>query len=120
MNFVIEPLLPNSKPMGITINPDIPVSVLEKHIEKVDLVLLMSVFAGYGGQKFIEESYERLQKVREMVNRINPDCIVEIDGGVNKDNARQLFECGADVLVAGSSVFGKPDPKKAIEELLFA
>ena len=105
---------------GITINPDIPVSVLEKHIEKVDLVLLMSVFAGYGGQKFIEESYERLQKVREMVNRINPDCIVEIDGGVNKDNAHQLFECGADVLVAGSSVFGKPDPKKAIEELLFA
>ena len=103
---------------GICINPDIPVSVLEPYIEKVDLVLLMSVFAGYGGQKFIEESYERLQQLKEIVDRKNPACIIEVDGGVNSDNAPKLFELGANVLVAGSSVFGKPDPKKAIEELL--
>lgn len=103
---------------GITINPDIPVSVLENYVEKVDLVLLMSVFAGYGGQKFIEESYDRLRQLKDIVDRKNPNCIIEIDGGVNKDNAPKLFELGANVLVAGSSVFGKPDPKKAIEELL--
>ncbi len=103
---------------GITINPDIPVKVLEKYIEKVDLVLLMSVFAGYGGQKFIEESYGRLQELKEMVDRINPQCRIEVDGGISEANAGKLFELGADVLVAGSSVFHADDPAKAIHNLL--
>lgn len=105
---------------GITINPDIPVKALEKYIKKVDLVLLMSVFAGYGGQKFIEESYDRLAELKEMVDRINPDCHIEVDGGVNRQNAGRLFELGANVLVAGSSVFGKENPTQAIHELLIA
>lgn len=105
---------------GIAINPDIPVSVLEKHIGQVDLVLLMSVFAGYGGQQFIEESYDRLTELTEMVKRINPQCRIEVDGGINKHNAGRLFELGADVLVAGSSVFKAEQPLVAIHELLTA
>ncbi len=105
---------------GIAINPDIPVSVLEKHIGQVDLVLLMSVFAGYGGQQFIEESYDRLAELTEMVKRINPQCRIEVDGGINKHNAGRLFELGADVLVAGSSVFKAEQPLVAIHELLTA
>lgn len=103
---------------GITINPDIPVNVLEEYAEKVDLILLMSVFAGYGGQKFIEESYERLKELKDIVQRKNPSCIIEVDGGVNVHNASKLFEIGADVLVAGSAVFGAENPKLAIEEML--
>lgn len=102
---------------GITINPDIPVKALEKYIEKVDLVLLMSVFAGYGGQKFIEESFDRLKELKKMVEQINPDCHIEIDGGIGKQNAGKLFELGANVLVAGSSVFGAADPLLAIHDL---
>ena len=105
---------------GIAINPDIPVSVLEKHIGQVDLVLLMSVFAGYGGQQLIEESYDRLAELTEMVKRINPQCRIEVDGGINKHNAGRLFELGADVLVAGSSVFKAEQPLVAIHELLTA
>lgn len=105
---------------GITIDPDVPVEVLEPYIHKVDMVLLMSVFAGYGGQKFIEESYDRLKKVRAMIEKHNPSCMLEVDGGVNLQNAPKLYECGANVLVAGSSVFNAPDPLAAIQDLLLA
>ena len=104
--------------VGITINPDIPVSVLEPFVDKVDMVLLMSVFAGYGGQKFIEESYERIDALKEMVDRLNPECLIQVDGGVNTENAPKLFARGVNVLVAGSTVFNAPDPEKMIEELL--
>ena len=103
---------------GIAINPDIPVKALEPYVESVDLVLLMSVFAGYGGQKFIEDSYDRLAELVAMVRRINPCCHVEVDGGINKHNAGKLFELGADVLVAGSSVFKSDNPTLAIHELI--
>ena len=105
---------------GITINPDVPVEKLRPYIKEVDMVLLMSVFAGYGGQKFIPESYERIAAVKEMTRELNPDCMIQVDGGVGASNARQLFESGADVLVAGSSVFGAPDPKAMIRQLLMA
>lgn len=105
---------------GIAINPDIRVDALEPYIEKADMVLLMSVFAGYGGQKFIEDSYDRLAQLRRMVDRINPSCLIEVDGGVNRGNAGRLFELGADVLVAGSSVFNTADPEAAIHELITA
>lgn len=104
--------------VGITINPDIPVKVLEPFIDKVDMVLLMSVFAGYGGQKFIEETYARLDELKYMVDRINPTCLIEIDGGVNAENAPKLFAHGANVLVAGSTVFNAPDPEEMIVQLL--
>ena len=115
---VIEMIRAEGIKVGITINPDIPVSVLEPFIDKVDMVLLMTVFAGYGGQKFIEESYGRIDALKEMVDRLNPDCLIEVDGGVNAENAPKLFVRGVNVLVAGSTVFNAPDPEKMIVELL--
>lgn len=104
--------------VGITVNPDVPVSVLAPYIDKVDMVLLMSVFAGYGGQKFMEETYARVDELKALIDSKNPDCLIEIDGGVNLENAPQLFQHGANVLVAGSTVFNAPDPEKMIVELL--
>lgn len=103
--------------VGITINPDVPVKVLEPYIDKVDMVLLMSVFAGYGGQKFIEETYARIDELKEMIDRLNPACLIEIDGGVTLENAAKLYAHGVDVLVAGSTVFNAPDPLKMIVDL---
>ena len=103
--------------VGITINPDVSVKVLEPYIDKVDMVLLMSVFAGYGGQKFIEETYSRIDELKEMIDRLNPACLIEIDGGVTLENAAKLYEHGVDVLVAGSTVFNAPDPLKMIIDL---
>ena len=104
--------------VGITVNPDVPVSVLAPYIDKVDMVLLMSVFAGYGGQKFMEETYARIDELKALIDSKNPTCLIEIDGGVNLENAPQLFQHGANVLVAGSTVFNAPDPEKMIVELL--
>ena len=115
---VIEMIRAEGIKVGITINPDVPVSELEPFISKVDMVLLMTVFAGYGGQKFIEDSYGRIDTLKEMVDRLNTDCLIEVDGGVNAENAPKLFARGVNVLVAGSTVFNAPDPEKMIVELL--
>jgi ribulose-phosphate 3-epimerase len=104
--------------VGITINPDVPVAALKPYIDKVDMVLLMSVFAGYGGQKFIEESYTRLDELKKLVDELNPDCMIQVDGGVALDNAANLYAHGANVLVAGSSVFKASDPVGMIRRLL--
>ncbi len=103
---------------GITINPDVPVNVLEPFVDKVDLVLVMSVFAGYGGQKFIEESYNRIDELKEIIARKNAHCVIEVDGGVNSQNAPKLFEQGVTALVAGSSVFKSSNPGETIHEML--
>jgi len=104
--------------VGITINPDVPVSVLEPFVDKVDLVLLMTVFAGYGGQKFMENSYDRIAELKAMIERKNAHCVIEVDGGVNQQNAQKLFESGVNVLVAGSAVFGTPNPIETIHDML--
>jgi len=104
--------------VGITINPDVPVSVLEPYVDKVDLVLLMTVFAGYGGQKFMEESYARIAELREMIKRKNAHCVIEVDGGVNVQNAQQLFDSGVNVLVAGSAIFNADNPMETIHNML--
>jgi ribulose-phosphate 3-epimerase len=104
--------------VGITINPDVPVSVLEPYVDKVDLVLLMTVFAGYGGQKFIEASYERISELKEIITRKNAKCIIEVDGGVGVQNAQKLFESGVNVLVAGSAVFNTKNPIETISNML--
>jgi len=106
--------------VGITINPDIPVEKLRPFIAGVDMVLLMSVFAGYGGQKFIPESYNRIRELKQLCEELNPGCMIQIDGGVGASNAAQLYECGANVLVAGSAVFNAPDPPAMIRQLLDA
>lgn len=106
--------------VGITINPDVPVDKLRPFIADVDMVLLMTVFAGYGGQKFIPESFERLRALAGMRDELNPSCMIQVDGGVGASNASQLYECGANVLVAGSSVFNAADPSAMIRQLLDA
>jgi len=104
--------------VGITINPDVPVAVLEPYIDKVDMVLLMTVFAGYGGQKFIEDSYDRIDELKRMIDKINPHCLIEVDGGVNFENAPRLFAHGVNVLVAGSTVFNHANPQQAIQTMI--
>ena len=103
---------------GITINPDVPVSALEPYVDKVDLVLLMTVFAGYGGQQFMEESYERIAELKELIKIKNALCVIEADGGINEQNAAKLFASGVNVLVAGSAVFKSADPEKTIHSML--
>src|SRR5690606_12397138 len=95
---------------GVALNPHTPVELLEDILEMADLVLLMSVNPGFGGQKFIYRTIPKLQRLREMIDSQNTDTLIEIDGGVGRQNAEALLRAGADVLVAGSSVFGAADP----------
>ncbi len=115
---IIEMIKAEGVKAGITINPDVPVSVLEPFVDKVDLVLIMTVFAGYGGQKFIEESYNRIAELREIMAKKDANCLIEVDGGVNINNAGKLFESGVNVLVAGSAVFNAPNPPQMIQDML--
>ena len=102
---------------GIVLNPDIPVSVAEEYIKEVELVLLMSVFPGYGGQSFIPEVMDKISELKAMIERYGVDVLVEIDGGVNLDNAGECISRGVDVLVAGNTVFSAEDMKTCISAL---
>lgn len=102
---------------GVVLNPSSPVSLLEDIIQECDLVLLMSVNPGFGGQKFIENTYNKVRQLRELYNRKNPHCLIEVDGGVNLQNAPLLFEAGADVLVAGNAVFKSDDLMATIHQM---
>ncbi len=102
----------------LTINPDIDVKRLDPYLDKVDMVLLMSVFAGFGGQKFIPETMDKLRYVKDQIVSRGLKTLIEIDGGVNIENAHELFAAGADVLVAGSAVFNASSPEEAIHQML--
>jgi ribulose-phosphate 3-epimerase len=102
---------------GVVLNPHTPVSVLEDILCDLDLVLLMSVNPGFGGQKFIERTYEKIKKLRSMINEQKTNTLIEVDGGVNTENAKALFEAGADVLVAGNAVFKSENPIETIKKL---
>ncbi len=102
---------------GVVINPDVPVQKLFPYIGKADFFLIMSVFAGFGGQKFIPESIERVASLKKEIIRCGASTLIEVDGGVDAGNAASLREAGADILVAGSSVFKAQDPAAAIEDL---
>lgn len=102
---------------GVALNPHTPVNVLESIIKDVDLVCLMSVNPGFGGQKFIEETYDKVRELRALIERKDASTLIEIDGGVNQANAPKLVEAGADVLVAGSFVFKSEQPIKTIQNL---
>ena len=114
---IIELIRKSGAKVGITINPDVPVAVLEPFVNDVDLVLIMSVFAGYGGQNFIEETYGRLAELNEIKCKKNANFLIEVDGGVNLKNAPKIFASGADILVAGSAVFNAKNPMEAIKGL---
>lgn len=100
---------------GVVLNPASPVLLLEDIIADVDLVLLMSVNPGFGGQKFIENTYKKIAETKDLILSNNSTALIQIDGGVNLDNAAKLFEAGADVLVAGNAVFSSENPEKTIE-----
>ena len=102
---------------GVTLNPSTPVSVLEDIIGEVDMVLLMSVNPGFGGQKFIENSVQKVRRLRELIRQTGSHALIEVDGGVQAETAPRMVEAGADVLVSGSYIFKSPDPLKTIEEL---
>ncbi len=107
----------NGAKAGVVLNPSTPVWVLEDIITEVDLVLLMSVNPGFGGQKFIENTYKKIKETKELILENNSTALIEIDGGVNLENASKLFEAGADVLVAGNAVFVSENPERTIELL---
>ena len=102
---------------GVALNPHTPISVLESIIKDVDVVCIMSVNPGFGGQSFIEETYTKVEELKAMITKKGSNALIEIDGGVTNKNAKQLFDAGANVLVAGSYVFGADDPIKTIEGL---
>lgn len=102
---------------AVTLNPSTPVELLRDVICDLDMVLLMSVNPGYGGQKFIQRSIDKTKRLRQMIDQAGADCLIEIDGGVNAQTAPLLVEAGADVLVAGSYVFGHSNPLEAIQGL---
>ncbi len=115
------PILDLIKAKGVrtclTINPDIPVERLYPYLDKVDMVLIMSVFAGFGGQAFIPESLDKIRALRQEIDRRGLKTLIEVDGGVNIDNADEIQAAGVDVIVAGSAVFKAPNPMAAIDLL---
>lgn len=102
---------------GVALNPHTPVHLLKDILYMTDLVLVMSVNPGFGGQKFINQTYSKLEELKQMAQEIRPDLLIEVDGGVNVANAHSLVEAGANVLVAGNAVFASEQPSQTISEL---
>ena len=102
---------------GVSLNPHTSVSLLENIINEVDLVLIMSVNPGFGGQKFIENTYEKIKNLKQLITKKGSKALIEVDGGVNPQNSKKLREAGADILVAGNSVFKSENPEQIIIDL---
>ncbi len=102
---------------GVSLNPHTPVSVLENIITEIDLVLIMSVNPGFGGQKFIPQALDKVRKVKQMINESGSKALIEVDGGVTLENVGELVAAGVDALVAGNTVFSSPDPVATIKKL---
>ena len=102
---------------GVALNPHTPISVLEDTIQDIDIVIVMSVNPGFGGQAFIENTYQKVAQLKSLIESKGSSALIEIDGGVNADNAKKLVEAGADILVAGSFVFKSENPTETIKNL---
>lgn len=102
---------------GVALNPHTPVSVLEDVIKDIDLILVMSVNPGFGGQSFIENTYKKIRQAKELISSTNSNALIEVDGGVSDKNAQKLINSGADALVAGSFIFNSENPKNVIKSL---
>lgn len=113
----IHSIKENGMKAGVVINPHNPVSLLGDIVADVDIVLIMSVNPGFGGQKFIPSTYGRISELKELLIKKNSKALIEVDGGVDTSNAQKLVEAGTDILVAGSFVFGSEDPPKTIKDL---
>lgn len=117
MDNILDKIKKSSIKSGIAINPDTPINKLENYINKVDLVCMMGVHAGFGGQKFIEKTFDRLIELKGLINLKDSSTLIEIDGGVDNFNSKKLKSLGADVLVAGSYIFKSSDINNAIDTL---
>ncbi len=117
LNRTIQAIKSAGCKAGVALNPHTPISFLEDIITELDLVLIMSVNPGFGGQKFIPNTYKKLYDLKALSKNRNPDLKIEVDGGVSDENCKELLEAGANVLVAGNSVFAAADPLQAISKL---
>jgi ribulose-phosphate 3-epimerase len=117
MDEILDKMKDSSIKSGIAINPDTPINKLEDYINKVDLVCLMGVHAGFGGQKFIEKTFDRLIELKSLIDSRDSSALIEIDGGVDYTNSKKLKYLGADILVAGSYIFKSSDINNAIDSL---
>lgn len=103
--------------VGISVHPDTPIEKVFPYIDKVDLILIMTVYPGFGGQGYLPSSNERIMKLRKEIDSRGSNTIISVDGGVGMNNIKEIYEAGARLFVAGSSVFGAEDPSKAVEDL---
>ncbi len=117
LNRVVQQIKDAGMMAGVSLNPATPVAMLRDIVADLDLVLLMSVNPGFGGQRFIRGTLRKVEELRALIAECGSHAIIEVDGGVNQDTGAQLAQAGADMLVAGSHVFGAPDPKAAIAAL---
>ena len=117
LHRVVQQIKETGMKAGVTLNPATPVSSLTDIIEDVDIVMLMAVNPGFGGQKFIEHSVEKVRELRALIERTGSKALIEVDGGVNLETGARLVEAGADALVAGNAVFGAQDPVEMIRQL---
>ena len=114
---VLEQIRNAGAQAGLVINPDLPVESLFPYLDKCDFVMLMSVFAGFGGQKFIDDTYERVRVLKSEIDRLGLTLPIEVDGGISAANSKALAEIGAEILVAGSAVFRADDPAAVIQQI---
>jgi len=117
LHRVVSEIRNHGMKAGVTLNPHTPVLLLEDIVEDLDMVLLMSVNPGFGGQKFIEHSVEKVRVLKNLILRKNARALIEVDGGVNLETGKKLVDAGADVLVAGNFVFASDDPVQTIHKL---
>lgn len=117
LHRVIQKIKQSGMQAGVAVNPHTSISLLENIIADIDLVCVMSVNPGFGGQSFIEQTYSKISRLKELILQKNSSALIEIDGGVTLDNASKLIAHGADVLVAGNTVFSSAEPIKTIEQL---
>lgn len=117
LHRVIDEIKKHDMKAAVTLNPHTPVMLLEDIISDLDMVLIMSVNPGFGGQQFIEHSVEKVAKLKELILKKNSTALIEVDGGVNLETGKKLIDAGADVLVAGNFVFASPNPVQTIKAL---
>lgn len=117
LHRTIHHIKENAMRAGVALNPHTPVHLLNCIIKDIDMVLIMSVNPGFGGQKFIEQSYEKIKELKKLIEKNNATTWIQVDGGVTHENAKKLVACGVDILVAGNTVFSAENPKESIAKL---